>query len=87
MELRFVGIDPETQGGGSPTIWLDEENREIVIQGWRADDGLNASISKTSWAPGHDAGIPDHEVVNRIPARMVPLLRKACDDAERAGLL
>lgn len=37
-------------------------------------------------APGHTPGIPPHEAVIRIPARMVPMLRKAGDVAERAGL-
>ncbi|MFF9915610.1 hypothetical protein [Streptomyces sp. NPDC013457] len=87
MALRFVGIDPNTQGGGSPTVWVDDTRNELVIQGWKAGDALTAEVSGTTWVEGHDAGIPDHETLIRIPARMVPILRKACDDAERAGLL
>ncbi|MFD7320564.1 hypothetical protein ACFV9D_05650 [Streptomyces sp. NPDC059875] len=86
MTLRFVGIDPNTQGGGSPTVWVDDEKNELVIQGWKADETLTAKVSGTTWVEGHDTGIPDHETLIRIPARMVPILRKACDDAERAGL-
>ncbi|MBW5481040.1 hypothetical protein [Streptomyces bambusae] len=86
MAPRFVGMDPNTQGGGSPTVWVDSEKHELVIQGWKADEALTAEISSTAWVEGHDTGIPDHETLIRIPARMVPILRKACDDAERAGL-
>ncbi|MGW4517294.1 hypothetical protein ACWEO4_36175 [Streptomyces sp. NPDC004393] len=86
MALRFIGIDPNTTGGGSPTVWVDQDKQELVIQGWKADAPLSAEISETEWVPGHDTGIPDHETVVRIPARMVPILREACDAAERTGL-
>ncbi len=86
MELRFIGIDPNTGGGGSPTVWVDDEAKELVIQGWRADEALTAQISETEWVPGHTIGIPSHETVIRVPARMVPMLREACDAAERSGL-
>jgi hypothetical protein len=36
--------------------------------------------------PGHAVGIPDGEAVIRIPARMVPMIREACDAIERAQL-
>ncbi|GAB7186509.1 hypothetical protein ATKI12_6340 [Kitasatospora sp. Ki12] len=83
MALQFAGIDPNTEHEGSPTVWVDNETREIVIQGWRPDAALLSEIIDTEWAPGHAKGIPDPEAVVRIPARMVPILRKACDDAER----
>ncbi|MFJ8475636.1 hypothetical protein [Kitasatospora sp. NPDC094011] len=86
MELDFIGIDPETGKDGSPAVWVDHERKEIVIQGWKALEELLTTISGTAWAPDHDPGIPADEVVNRIPARMVPILREACDVAERAGL-
>ncbi|NJP48395.1 hypothetical protein [Actinacidiphila epipremni] len=86
MELQFFGIDPNTPNGGSPTVWVDDEKAEIVIQGWLPDMEMYAKISETEWVEGHPTGVPDHEAVVRIPARMVPILRKACDAAERAGL-
>lgn len=85
MELRFVGIDPNTGGEGSPTVWVDEESAELVLQGEEADELLKALVSSTEWVPGHTTGIPAHERVIRIPARMVPILREACDAAERAA--
>ncbi|MGW4807198.1 hypothetical protein [Kitasatospora sp. NPDC004272] len=87
MELDFIGIDPGTGDKGSPTVWVDRAERRIVIQGVKGEDVLLDEIGIRSWAPGHEAGIPEHEAVVCIPARMIPILRKACDDAERDGLL
>jgi len=87
MELRFVGMDPNTGGGGSPTVWVEEESADLVLQGEEADELLKATVGETAWAAGHATGIPAHETVIRIPARMVAILREACDVAEqRAGL-
>ncbi|MGW0034471.1 hypothetical protein [Streptomyces fungicidicus] len=87
MDLQFVGIDPNTQGNGSPTVWVDADKQEIVVQGWKLDEDVSAKISETEWVPGHEAGIPEHETVVRVPLRMVPILREACDVAERrAGI-
>ncbi|AYG82458.1 hypothetical protein DWB77_04634 [Streptomyces hundungensis] len=85
MALRFIGIDPDTGQQGSPTVWVDEEKRELVLQGWKPDGTLEAECAAFK-APGHAPGIPSHEAVIRIPVRMVPMLREACDVAERAGL-
>ncbi|MFI0981220.1 hypothetical protein ACH4SP_29950 [Streptomyces sp. NPDC021093] len=87
MSLEFVGIDPETEKDGSPTVWVHEETADLVIQGITAEGDLAAEIHETQWVPGHVPGIPDHESVIRIPARMVPILRKACDEAERRAQL
>ncbi|QKW06644.1 hypothetical protein HUT18_09750 [Streptomyces sp. NA04227] len=83
MPLRFIGIDPSTGQGESPTVWVDESKRELVIQGWRPDAETEAECAQFT-VPGHAVGIPDHETVVRIPVRMVPILREACDAAERA---
>ncbi|MFD7454432.1 hypothetical protein [Kitasatospora sp. NPDC059827] len=86
MTLGFIGIDPDTGKSGSPTVWVEEETADLIFQGITADDELVALVSSREWAPGHDAGIPAHETVVRIPARLVPIIRKACDAAERAQL-
>ncbi|MFL4496729.1 hypothetical protein ACJ6WD_36635 [Streptomyces sp. VTCC 41912] len=87
MKLRFIGIDPSTGGGGSPTVWVEEGSADLVLQGQEAEELLKSQVAETAWVPGHDRGIPAHETVIRIPARMVPILREACDVAEqRAGL-
>ncbi|MGD9482350.1 hypothetical protein WDH52_03675 [Streptomyces sp. TRM70308] len=79
MHLRFVGIDPNTGDGESPTVWVDEDNADLVFQGWKADDETTEGCLKTG-------GIPDHEAVVRVPARMIHIIREACDAAERAQL-
>ncbi|MEU9608551.1 hypothetical protein [Streptomyces sp. NPDC048057] len=85
MTLRFIGIDPESGQHGSPTVWVDTTNRELVLQGWKPGKKLKAECAAFA-APGHAPGIPSHEAVIRIPARMVPMLRKACDVAEGTEL-
>lgn len=81
MALRFIGIDPNTSTGQSPTVWIDEQSGELVLQGWKPSPDLEAECAATT-APGHAVGIPDGEAVIRIPARMVPILREACDAVE-----
>ncbi|GAA0479240.1 MULTISPECIES: hypothetical protein [Streptomyces] len=83
MSLRFVGIDPNTGGGGSPTVWVEEESADLVLQGAEAEELLRAQVGGTEWVTGHTVGIPAHETVIRIPVRMVAILREACDVAEQ----
>lgn len=85
MTLRFIGIDPDTGQQGSPTVWVDEGRREFVFQGLKPDAELEAECAAFE-VPGHAPGVPPHEAVVRIPFRMMPMLREACDVAERAGL-
>ncbi|MFF3879426.1 hypothetical protein [Streptomyces sp. NPDC001978] len=82
MDLQFIGIDPNTGDGESPTVWVDQEKRELVLQGWKPDPELEAACAAFE-VPGHAKGIPDHEAVIRIPARMVHMIREACDAIER----
>ncbi|MFF8479912.1 hypothetical protein [Streptomyces antibioticus] len=83
MTLRFIGIDPDTKTADSPTVWIDEERQEFVFQGWKAGPELEAEAAAFE-VPGHAVGIPDDEGVFRIPARMAPMIREACDAIERA---
>ncbi|MEO3973162.1 hypothetical protein [Streptomyces sp. CAU 1734] len=85
MALRFIGIDPDTGQQGSPTVWVDEEHMELVFQGWKPDGRVEAECAAFE-APGHASGIPPHEALVRMPVRMVPMLREACDVAERAWI-
>lgn len=71
MSLRFVGKDPESPNNGSPTVWVDEEDGSIVLQGWKiTEDATLAAIGP----------VPGHETVVRLPRRMVPFLREVCGD-------
>ena len=78
MSLRFVGIDPDTGKNNSPTVWVDQEKRELVLQGWKPDDDTLAECERFE-LPGHARGIPEDEAVVRIPARMAQMIREACD--------
>ncbi|GGX94892.1 hypothetical protein [Streptomyces fructofermentans] len=84
MSLRFIGIDPDTKTADSPTVWVDEEQGEIVFQGWKPDPQLHAEVAAFE-VPGHAVGIPADEGLVRLPVRMVPMIREACDVAERAN--
>ncbi|MFE7354378.1 hypothetical protein ACFU8Q_14515 [Streptomyces sp. NPDC057543] len=84
MSLLFIGIDPNTGDHESPTVWVDQEKRELVLQGWKPGPELEAECAALE-LPGHAVGIPDSEAVIRIPARMVGMIREACDAVERAA--
>nr|WP_078626926.1 hypothetical protein [Streptomyces exfoliatus] len=87
MALRFVGKDPNSPNGGSPQAWVEDETDEVIIQGWLPEAAMQAEIDETEWVPGGLIGVPSHEGVVRIPARMIPILREACDAAERGARL
>jgi hypothetical protein len=82
VDLQFIGIDPNTGDGESPTVWVNHNAKELVLQGWKPGSELEAECVAFE-VPGHAVGIPDHEAVIRIPARMVPMIREACDALER----
>jgi hypothetical protein len=80
MALRFIGVDPDSPNNGSPTVWLDEDDQSIVIQGWKViDDHTISEITATG-------PIPDHETVVRVPARMAPFLLEVCDGDGTDGI-
>jgi hypothetical protein len=67
--MKFLGVDPESSGNGSPTIWEDGDT--YVIQGWRITDA--ATFVEIG-------DIPAKETVLRIPKRMMqffPEVREA----------
>lgn len=82
MALQFIGIDPNTGDSESPTVWVDQQQQELVLQGWKPGPQLEAECAAFE-VPGHAVGIPEHEAVIRIPARMVQMIREACDALER----
>ncbi|MFB8204223.1 hypothetical protein [Kitasatospora purpeofusca] len=86
MGLEFFGIDPETNEEGSPTVWADLDQRRLVIQSDTVTGAVLVEVGETEWVAGHKPGVPAHESVISIPARMIPFIRKACDAIERAGL-
>ncbi|MGW4699855.1 hypothetical protein [Streptomyces sp. NPDC004285] len=85
MSLQFIDVDPESGQTGSPTAWVDEKTRDIVVQSYTADEETRTECVEKN-APGHDKVIPDGESVIRLSAHMIPILREACDAAERAAV-
>lgn len=68
MALRFIGIDPDTDGSHCPTVWLDDATGDYVLQGWRITDPETlAEIGE----------IPDRETVIRFPGRMARFFVRA----------
>lgn len=83
MAVEFVGIDPNTDRDHCPTVWADGETQEILLQGWKPSPETQAECEGSSPANG---SVPDSEAIVRIPARMIPMIREACDAVERAQL-
>ncbi|MFK0151216.1 hypothetical protein ACIQVK_03925 [Streptomyces sp. NPDC090493] len=79
MEIHFVGIDPETDEDGCPTVWVDTQAEDLLIQSYQADAQTTATCDNLSPAR---APIPPGETVIRIPKRMIPIIRKACDELD-----
>ncbi|MCT9140347.1 MULTISPECIES: hypothetical protein [Streptomyces] len=79
MTLRFIAKDPNTDGANCPTVWVDEERQELVMQGWKADEATRADCLTAG-------PIPDSEEVVRLPMRMVAAIREACDVADRSAV-
>lgn len=72
MRLRFIGIDPGTNGGNCPSVWVDDETGDFLFQGWEVSDHVTlAEVSDRSPIAGG-------ERVVRLPARMRALIQEAC---------
>jgi hypothetical protein len=74
MALRFLGTDPGSPQGGSPSLWDDGDT--YVLQGWRVSDpAVVAELLETAGR----AHVPEHETLIRFPKRMMPLFRELSD--------
>ncbi|MEV7222390.1 hypothetical protein ACFYN5_13910 [Streptomyces sp. NPDC007126] len=83
MAVEFIGIDPDTDRDHCPTVWADADTQEILLQGWKPDTETQTGCEASSPANG---SVPDSEAIVRMPARMIPMIREACDAVERARL-
>jgi hypothetical protein len=75
MALEFIGKDPGSNQGESPTVWIESDTLELAILGWTADAATVQECLKSG-------GIRDDETVVRIPLRMAPFLREALERLE-----
>ncbi|MBH1938009.1 hypothetical protein I5Q34_27690 [Streptomyces sp. AV19] len=71
MTLRFLGIIPNTPVDDSPTIWLDEETGDLLIQSYKATEEEVKACQEIGSVPGHSTDVPDHETIIRLPKVML----------------
>ena len=71
MTLRFVGIDPGTNGDHCPAVFVHEETGDFLFQGWTVTDSdALADVARRS-------PIEDSESVVRLPVRMRQIILEA----------
>ncbi|MFD4787381.1 hypothetical protein ACFWN1_10020 [Streptomyces sp. NPDC058459] len=70
MRLRFLGIIPNTPDTDSPTIWLDEESGDLLIQSYTATENEVKACQEIGSISGHSTAVPDHETIIRLPKVM-----------------
>lgn len=77
MAFTFLAQIPNTPVDDSPTIWRDEDNGDLIIQGYRATAADYEQAAAAGSTPGHSTDVPDHETIVRVPASIIPALRTA----------
>jgi hypothetical protein len=65
MALRFIGKDPDSPNGDSPSVWDDGDS--YVIQGWTITG--QDEIAELLHAAGQST-VPGHEALIRFPKRL-----------------
>jgi hypothetical protein len=71
MALRFLAIDPETNGDHCPALFIDDESGDLLIQGWiETDPGMLARTAEHS-------PLAENEMIVRLPARMRDVILEA----------
>jgi hypothetical protein len=75
VTLRFLAIDPDTNGKGCPAVFVDGETGDLVFQGVTVTDP--ATLAQ---AAAHSP-LADEESVVRLPARMREIIKEAMDAA------
>ncbi|WP_327680670.1 hypothetical protein [Kitasatospora sp. NBC_00458] len=61
MALHKLGKDPESPNGHSPTVYLDDETGNYLLQGWKVLDTERLA----------QLDLPEHETVIEFPHRML----------------
>jgi hypothetical protein len=54
----------------SPTIWLDEDTGDLLIQSYKASEADVKACQEIGSIPGHSTDVPDHETIIRLPKVM-----------------
>ena len=71
MALRFLAIDPDTNGDNCPALFLEEETRDLLFQGEAVTD------QETLAESGQHSPLGDAEGLVRLPARMRAIILEA----------
>jgi hypothetical protein len=66
MALHLLGKDPNSPNNGSPTVYLDDETGNYLLQGWKVTDAARLA----------HLNLPDHETVIEFPRRMMQFFRE-----------
>ena len=72
MALRFLAIDPDTNGDNCPALFLEEETGDLLFQGWTVTDPRTLAES------GTHSPLGDNESLVRLPARMRQAIMVGC---------
>jgi hypothetical protein len=62
--LVFLGKDPNSPDGQSPTLYYDDERGTYLFQSWRVTDPERLA----------QFDVPEHETIIEFPARMLQFL-------------
>lgn len=82
MNLEFLGIYPNTPTDESPTIWVDKDTGDLLIQSYRATPEEVRACQKVGSIPGHSTDVPDHETIVRLPKVMLKYIPHPNDGEE-----
>lgn len=82
MALRFIAISPTTGDNESPTIWLDEDTGDVIIQSYTANEATVREAQRVGSIPGHNTEIPSHESMIRLPANMLPAVARLAGNGQ-----
>jgi hypothetical protein len=74
MPLRFLAIDPDTNGENCPALFLEEETGDLLFQGWTVTNPQTLAES------GTHSPLADNESLVRLPARMRNIIMEALND-------
>jgi hypothetical protein len=74
MALRFLAIDPDTNGENCPALFLEDETGDLLFQGWTVTD------PETLVESGQHSPLADNESLVRLPARMRKTIMEALND-------
>jgi hypothetical protein len=71
MALRFLAIDPGTNGENCPALFLEEETGDLIFQGWTVTEPQTLAESC------QHSPLAANESLVRLPARMREVIMEA----------